>query len=278
LTFGNAVINQSGTYISAIKNQYGCDSTDVYHVTKLSWPEQAIIDINCKDKIYRATLPDLADPWKVLWSNNENTPQTTLKDGGTLKASIRSSTGCAIEYSYDLPIIPDITSIPKFDDRTIESGEAIPLAIDLDPIEWNVLWTSTATVACDTCLSTSITATSNADVKIALSHSSGCSFETNFRIEVGEAEEVWIPNIFDPSNDTENNTWTIKLPQSYQLLEASIYDRWGNKVYASTSNQAIRWDGTLNGNRLLPGVYIYHLRYLDAKGTIVVMKGDVTVL
>jgi hypothetical protein len=40
----------------------------------------------------------------------------------------------------------------------------------------------------------------------------------------------------------------------------------------------INWDGKLNGSYVVPGVYVYYIRLLNAEGKMEILKGDVTVV
>jgi gliding motility-associated-like protein len=64
---------------------------------------------------------------------------------------------------------------------------------------------------------------------------------------------VYFPNIFSPNGDGVNDefTFTIDDERIYNV-ELSIYDRWGNKV-----NRAHVWDGRMNGQDVVPGVFTY---------------------
>ena len=63
-------------------------------------------------------------------------------------------------------------------------------------------------------------------------------------------------------------------------MEFSVYDRWGNKVHHSKSTSGVieSWDGRMNGDYLLPGVYIYHISYQNADGEVKSVVGDVTIV
>jgi hypothetical protein len=61
-----------------------------------------------------------------------------------------------------------------------------------------------------------------------------------------------------------------------------VFDRWGEKLFEATDfmpgDPSVFWSGQLNGEDLVPGVYVYYalIRFID--GEKIVYKGDVTLL
>lgn len=71
----------------------------------------------------------------------------------------------------------------------------------------------------------------------------------------------YIPNIFSPNNDGQNDFFEIQSSENYQLsLEYfAIFDRMGNMVY-QTNSFPVRWDGKDNKGRFFnPAVFTYTL-------------------
>ena len=80
-----------------------------------------------------------------------------------------------------------------------------------------------------------------------------------FRIVVESKEGIIIPNVFTPDDDGTNDVWYIK-NSGTQEFHVEIFDRWGLKLFETTSDQ-IRWDGHTASGTLLPeGTYYYILK------------------
>ena len=79
------------------------------------------------------------------------------------------------------------------------------------------------------------------------------------QVEVGYTSELYIPNIFTPNSDGENDTFQILNLEDFGEnagVQLTITNRWGRQVYrAKNYTNAEAWDG---GN-LSDGVYFYHL-------------------
>lgn len=80
-----------------------------------------------------------------------------------------------------------------------------------------------------------------------------------------EQEYVFFtPNAFSPNGDGINDTWrpinnVIDL-DAYQL---QVFDRWGHEVFVSY-DPFEDWDGTMDGERVPLGVYVYRAKYREA--------------
>ncbi|HRO76071.1 MAG TPA: Ig-like domain-containing protein, partial [Crocinitomicaceae bacterium] len=89
---------------------------------------------------------------------------------------------------------------------------------------------------------------------------------------------VSVPTAFTPDGDGTNDTWVIKGIENYPNNHITIYNRWGNIVYAK-DGYLNEWTGTTNskltvGGETLPtGTYYY---VLDTKDdTVGIIKGYV---
>ncbi|MBR0072488.1 MAG: gliding motility-associated C-terminal domain-containing protein, partial [Bacteroidales bacterium] len=74
--------------------------------------------------------------------------------------------------------------------------------------------------------------------------------------------EIWIPNAFTPDNHDGNATNEVFKVSGLNIVEFEIhvYSRGGQLVYESTDLDGV-WDGTHNGNKCLPGSYVYIVKY-----------------
>ena len=90
---------------------------------------------------------------------------------------------------------------------------------------------------------------------------------------------VYIANAFSPNGDGINDEICIigKTIQKQEFFWA-IYDRHGSLVFSSY-NPEICWDGTLpNGKEVVPGVYVYRIKYRDVNGNYFERDGNITLI
>ena len=65
-----------------------------------------------------------------------------------------------------------------------------------------------------------------------------------------------IPGGLSPNGDGINDTWDIQGLEDYTGTKISVFDRWGKKLFFSTSASE-PWDGTFDGKELPTADYYY---------------------
>ena len=92
-----------------------------------------------------------------------------------------------------------------------------------------------------------------------------------------DCKTVFLPKAFTPNGDGRNDTYGISNPLAIaELLSFEIFDRWGSRLFEA-QNVFDRWDGSFQGQRLNPGVFLYKVRY-RCEGEEQVVTGGVTLL
>ncbi|MBK8700903.1 MAG: VCBS repeat-containing protein [Saprospiraceae bacterium] len=278
LYLNNIWVSQSTEIELHLTTQMGCDSTIQASITKLKWPEPPTLDLNCEESNYNASM--LAPQWQVTWSNGDTTGQTALLENPSF-VKIFNNHGCERTYDIFLDELPDLSMLPNFENQNAEQGDVVNAKVTLDPQKWKIRWQPSASVTCDTCFETNILADVNKTVTLEITHQNGCTYKRSFDIIVETPKpEIYIPNIIYPGSGSTNNTWTVLLPSVYYLEKVNIYDRWGNLVYSSGTqqNNTIQWDGKINGQDVVPGVYVYFIKLIDTGGKLKIFTGDITVV
>ena len=96
-------------------------------------------------------------------------------------------------------------------------------------------------------------------------------------INVEMPSKLEVPNVFTPNGDGSNDLFFLKVANISEI-SALIFDRWGNKVFESTSSTGnIEWDGkNLSGKELPAGTYFYTIKATGKDGTEYEKKGNVS--
>ncbi len=103
-----------------------------------------------------------------------------------------------------------------------------------------------------------------------------------------DTAEVWItvnpipflPSAFTPDGDGRNDYFRLRnWGDILEIREFRIYDRWGKTIWQGSGSAALQgWDGTVGGSSAPVGVYFYRLTFRSPDNSIVVLKGDLTLL
>ena len=88
---------------------------------------------------------------------------------------------------------------------------------------------------------------------------------------------VHIPNAFSPNGDSNNDLLQIFVGWDINAFSFTLYDRWGNKVFA-TSTYGDSWDGYYKNKVVSIGVYTYALTYESSETGSGKETGNITVL
>lgn len=251
-----------------------CDSTAITTISLLPEPQNPEIELDCESREVTVSIAASQD-WQILWDNGSKNPETTYQDKAQANVTLTSIPGCDRTYTLTLPEIPDITLIKVPNDTMINRIETLTIDLGLSPDAWQITWTPTENVDCETCSKVNIAVDKNTEFAIKLTHESGCEYEIRFRVKI-EKINLDIPNIFSPDGDDKNDQWKVKIPSDIDLISCSIFDRWGEQVY--TTSGIINWDGTFKGKKAMSGVYVYVIEYRDEEGKSAIITGDVTVV
>jgi len=119
----------------------------------------------------------------------------------------------------------------------------------------------------------------------------GCIAEDIIQIRVRIKKRVWMPNVITPDADNGNvvNKYLsihIQKERVRYIEFLRVYDRWGELIYQQENipyseelgSSTEGWDGTLNGVKMNPGVFVYHARVHFITNEVEELVGDVTLL
>jgi len=95
---------------------------------------------------------------------------------------------------------------------------------------------------------------------------------------VSRQAQITIPNAFSPNGDGLNDTFgPVFTSADVESFEFSIYDKFGNRVFATTTLTE-RWDGTYRGKSVKTGGYLYYVKVILTNGSSFEKRGAVNVV
>ncbi|HNE30035.1 MAG TPA: gliding motility-associated C-terminal domain-containing protein, partial [Saprospiraceae bacterium] len=121
------------------------------------------------------------------------------------------------------------------------------------------------------------------DYVFTASSTDGCARSDTLRVQVDKSRHVYIPNVFSPNDDGDNDRLVISGGKEVdKILLFRVFSRWGELVYEGIDlppdDLNAGWDGRFHGKTVNPGVFtwIAEVAYID--GVLESFQGSVTVL
>jgi len=150
-------------------------------------------------------------------------------------------------------------------DTTLIIGESFTLNIADKGIK-TYKWTPDFGLSCSDCSELMVSPLESASYTVTVTDTSDC-FEVlyDMSVEVLHKFSIALPSAFTPNGDGLNDYIHVKGWGIKSLIEFSIYNRFGEKVYSS-SELSEGWDGTFNGELQPIETYSYMVKamtYLD---------------
>ena len=105
----------------------------------------------------------------------------------------------------------------------------------------------------------------------------GCMDSSQVTITVNDKDDEFVPSAFSPNGDGKNDVFRISHLRFNKLVEFSVYNRWGERVF-HTANIEEGWDGWYKTEPQDMGVYNYFIIVGMNDGRTKTYKGTVTLV
>ncbi len=266
LKFGSVLIHQ-GHQIDSFKLQTitGCDSTIIINAV-LTGSGQFKHNI-CENDTLRIG--------NTIFNKDHLSGQAFINGGSSIGCDSIVDVNLSINnsFSVDLP-----------NDTTVHKGNPITIKPFVNFIPSSIKWSPNLYLDCDTCLYPISKPENNITYQLTAKDTNGCDVSDLITISIlVDNAEIFIPNAFSPNGDNINDIFqpVFKFPNSTAIKEFRIYDRWGDQVYQrfdGAIGEIFGWDGTANGEKMNPGVYIYWIQFVGEDNVVKVKAGDVTLV
>ncbi|MCE2789522.1 MAG: gliding motility-associated C-terminal domain-containing protein, partial [Saprospiraceae bacterium] len=291
-----AAINATGEGIYVIEVTYqnsGCKTTDdVKVIVDKDYPTQLTASLNnetCKeqkDGAFIVTAVNKGKPPFVYTLNGKPAgagPAFGNLSPGNYNLVVTDQNGCSFDTTFVVAPGVDISLLATSPVEILYNQQkVIEVLTNLKPSEIaSIQWRPSENLSCDTCLVTLVDAKKDVTYTVVITDINGCTESINISIRVKENSIITAPNIINISGSS-NKYFTIFGNESVlNILKMRIYDRWGNLVFVKSNfkpnNPTEGWDGTFNGEDVVPGVFVYVVEYETISGA-KILSGDVTVI
>jgi gliding motility-associated-like protein len=267
-------INTTGTY--SVTATHACGSQSQSFIID-NYPSPAL-SIGKDTSLCSSQLPFslTATPGfdTYLWSNTSTSQNIDITQSGTYIVAASDLCGVQRDTVFIKVIISDFESFNLGADTTLctpdgyEQTQILKVPRDYDTYSWNDGATTYYNLV-NTPGIYSVTATNSCGSVADSILVSTCPPDDTY--------DLFIPNAFTPNDDGLNDVWSLQF-RNILINRASVYDRWGNKVFECMDCGNVDWDGTYK-SKPIHGVfnYIIDAEVLESSRKIV-KKGNITVI
>jgi gliding motility-associated-like protein len=180
---------------------------------------------------------------------------------------------CTIVKTFTVTVNPAVT-VSAGAGVTILAGTSVTL--QGSGSAGTYLWTPPTGLSATNILNPIAKPLATTTYNLKITNTQGCSNSANVTIEV-LPNCVNPLNAFTPNKDGFNDTWFITNGNCVKKATVIVYNRYGGKVFESLDYKN-DWEGTYEGKPVPDATYYYVITYELLTGSIVVKKGNVTIL
>lgn len=217
-----------------------------------------------------------------LWSTGENTNEALADDYGLY--IVRAANDCGTQTDSIFVTESNHPQIQLPAEVEINLGDSIalsPLVSHDKPLAFH--WSPAAGLNCPACESPLAFPWQTTDFLLIAQDSLRCRAEAEVRVRVVDRRRIYVPNVFSPNGDGQNDFLTVFFGNEVgQVVAAAIYDRWGSLVVWKQNLPAfpetVIWDGAWQGRDASAGVYALVLSVRLKNGETVQVAKDVTLV
>jgi gliding motility-associated-like protein len=196
---------------------------------------------------------------------------------GTYIITITDNKNCVKDTSLFLAQPDSIhlsSKVTPNDCEGIDNGGAITITTNGGSAPYAYIWSSNPEVNVPY-----LSGMPNGNYMVWVKDANGCVDSLLTPILYDDCCKPFIPDAFTPNGDGLNDIFRIRFKGDMKLINLSIYNRFGQRVYSSQYIDQ-GWDGTYNGVPQDLGTFEYYLKAICGnKGDHVIeLKGDITLI
>ncbi|HVF98077.1 MAG TPA: PKD domain-containing protein [Flavisolibacter sp.] len=144
-------------------------------------------------------------------------------------------------------------------------------------------WTHVESLNCGTCATPVASPKFNTRYIVDFVDSNGCKNTGEVQVIVFcNNDNVFVPNTFSPNGDGSNDVFYPRGKGLNRVKSLRIFNRWGQLVFEkqnfAVNDGSAGWNGTYNGAKPVPDVYVYQLEIWCDNSTVVRFDGNVALI
>lgn len=277
----------AGNYQLTVTDQKGCrvqTSVSLVAPEPLDFVLQ-VVSADCGEALADAIIvvSGGAGPYIATVDGTSVAGLMAIVAAGLHTVQLTDANGCLADKTLTVAL-PSAPTLVLPSDTSVQLGQSLTIAAITDLTTWQSLtWNPIAPdTSCADCLQQTWSPLTSRRYTVTIVDSFGCTATASIRVLVRREPEIYVPNVFSPDGDGNNDIFQISVgPSVADLSKLQIFDRWGEMVYNWDERTPAKlwpgWDGMVGGKRVEVGVYVYYLQVHLVDGEEILLKGDITV-
>jgi len=279
----------AGTYTVTVTDANGCTATSTTTINNSDGLTVKVLDsvstcLGTSAGAVSISATGTGDSY--TWSdgasamiNGQGTASISALTAGIYTVTVTDLNGCTATTAATVIQFPEVV-VNVSSDTTIDKGGAAQLRAG-GGVSYS--WTPSGTLSSSAGNNPFAYPLQTTTYTVLVTDANGCSAKDSIKISVIEPVDcdsvsIFMPTAFSPNGDGMNDVLFVRgLPGCVNQIQLSIFDRWGEQVFGTTSISN-GWDGTFEGKALNMGVFAYYLSATFANGNTYSRKGNVTLL
>jgi gliding motility-associated-like protein len=272
----------AGAYYDTLTSILGCDSV-IETVLSVDTPLDATITptkaLCANTGIVILTAADSGGTWSGTGITNADSGyfDPSLAGSGAHEISyiIGGNCGDSDTVTIDVYEVPSLSILGQDESCIGESDGSVDLTVIGGALPYSYLWD-------DPGFSTTedLMALPPGTYTVVVTDANLCTVTDNANVLTSStpctAPYLYIPNIFSPNGDGENDKLFVQGTGVAEVL-FTIYDRWGEKVF-ETDDPSKGWDGSYQGKPMNEAVFVYYVKASLINNEIIERKGNISIV
>jgi len=284
----------SGIYELAITDASGCRIVETVEVLQPDGPLLATFvskPVSCyedSDGSIQAITTGGTPAYRYSLDGNDFRGSSTLigLEAGSYSVYVLDAKGCLFIQQGIQVEAPDPLVVDLGDDITLDYG----LEVRLEPqvsggagiLTYSWYPGDTMLLSCIDCAMPSANVPYQTSFTLQVTDENGCYDEDIITIFAKKSNPVFVPTGFTPNGNSANDRLLVHGKEGIQVLNFSIYDRWGELLFEArdfeVNDPLSGWDGSFRGKPMNGGVYIWRLEVAFEDGNREVFTGSSTLI
>ncbi len=271
------------SYSLLATNDAGCDTTINFTIPV----DTIILNVDTDQVVCDSITLDAGAGFNsYVWSTGATTQTITVSQIGsytftvtrgacTASATINVTSGTKPETSIGVsPAQPTANSLglEKQAFICVDDGETLTLTGDTTNTAQLVTWSTGATT-------NQITVNAAGTYTATIQYTPGCIVIDSIVVQDVCEVKFFVPTAFSPNGDGVNDNLSI-FGKGFFNLDFRVFNRWGEVIYISRSQNDTGWDGTAHGVESPNGTYVWRAIYEDVRspGTLIKKWGRINII